>query len=205
MTTRKRDGEQSRTVGLDDDGFGEMVGEGEGAQPSLPNPYTLARASATAPVGRITDDELLAAVDAVESYMVMGFREAQIREATGLSVGRIRRYAGLVRQRWKREGQAQDRQSRKDEHRESARALYQIALTRKRAVTVGIGPGLQRLEHVADPDIRSAIEARRLLAQLDGDMDQPVVSAAMNLTIVQQIQHALGMGSVVDATAEDPK
>lgn len=146
-------------------------------------------------------EELIAVVDRIEGLLASGLREDQVRRELGLTRRRGYRLITLIRQRWAREGAVRTRTERRDELRVLIRETYRRAMARTRGVPVGVGFGLSKLEHIADPDLGSAIKALELLARFDGLLEQPDTSSPeLRAPLAHQLAEILGITIVVDAT-----
>lgn len=148
----------------------------------------------------------LALVDVAENLLAQGKREGEVLQALKLGRKRGMRVIGIVRRRWARDGKRCSREERKAENRAIAVTLRTKALEKTRAVPVGDGPGISHLEHTPDPDIRSAIEAHRLVCEMDGDVEHnpsaTSTALAMQLAMILGIEVAGmvggGGGEVID-------
>jgi hypothetical protein len=97
----------------------------------------------------------------------------KVAERFGVRARQAERYVEACYKRWLAESRAEDRAAARERLREQALHVYRTALGRTRAVPVLEGEGVQRLEHVPDPDLASANKALDLLGRLDGVIFKP--------------------------------
>lgn len=140
-------------------------------------------------------DERDERVREVEAAMARRIPRAQMEAALckrwDCSSRQVRRYMAEVRKRWRDEAieMEDDRPSRRDEMRASLNAIFAKAMAQTRVVKDAnnnpvMDPTTGRPLVVETPDLRSAIQASRVLVQLDA------LDAPMRMDVTASVTHS---------------
>lgn len=145
---------------------------------------------------RASIDELATRLREVEEAMARRVPRTQMEAAFakrwGCSERTVRRYTQLVREKWRKEAEGEDRVARRDAMRASLNGIFNKAVMRVTVVRDANGqpivdPTTGNPIKVENPDLRAALHASRVLIQLDGLNDEaPPLRVDLSGTVTHQ-------------------
>ncbi len=169
---------------------------------------------ASAALVAAADDPELAKSLAIDVAEQMYIRKASLSTAASavqqqckVSRGRAYKLVGLAKKRLRIGASHVTRDESKDYLRAVFRTAIEMGLERERAVLVGVGIGLHKVEYVPDPDLRAVIDAARSIGALD-DVTGVVPPEAKSKGTQQEVldalrQHYFGAAATGATTVQD--
>lgn len=158
--------------------------------------------------------QTLARIDEAEDLLASGIPRRRVASTIAHQWGIGRRqaqdYVRYVYDRWRNEGAEESRDDKRVRMRAMIEHTYAAAMKRRKALTVGDGEGVQHVEYVDEPDLRTAHGLLELMCRFEGLLEQPGTSAAGTIAEFITAMHAHyygGMpaevqGNVIEASTE---